>query len=902
MAGSFVPTPGSYSNLSLLELEQLEKSDFYAGSKALTQGNASSGGFSLNAEPYFTGPELTLADVIALTPPTYPGIYLGTHTKVYGDGNSETVKWVGPTQLISSTTGLAVSFDPAGPIWGDFVADIVGAGVTTGDLLLIKDTSPTGGNAHAVAVVSSVAPGSPQLVGISALNNPSHVPSNLFVTGTGYSYVIVRPNAVQLFAVPGSGPLGGEQTFLMVIPGFTHHSDLSPTFDQINGGRLRNIVPAKYAADSSVDRADAVYDSPAPFSSLDKLGYRVVLYPDDGAGAPDLAHPITSLNPVIDSSVDPSEQRVTIDYQAGVVRLSCPPATGGDIKPSAGCVNVTTGRLNLYAVFWAFDTSQTAGTAQGLYQYRNTDIQSLSPARVWWAGWWQAEGMFMSYTGGFSTNPSLISTTSVNKSIGTGGFFAWNPNTQAPYLLVTVSNDGETPDLTLPAGTQIGQRITVQYNQPTNTKGRSGLIWKGSYIAWDALVLTPAVGFGVSTIWELVWNAGYWIPTSKMVSFRPGGGNAFKGVAPPVDYLNAARNLTQRFSDYSTGAGFPSELLHKFTFGRVGGVSSVWLGACQVTDIMDSVYFRYSLDDGRTWTNATTDPAAPIQSVVAAYDDPANCLFLAVIQDPGGGNNHVWSSTDVANWSDGATGRLTSDYPIALGYLGIDGTGNGVFVCGVGPDIRPLERSADAAGTWDNTVYLHGSPIAVVGFAANLHTGVALARTLTDGLLLKTVDRGLNWTTITSPAGVAFYTVDELVYLPGCGTWVLLSFNSGAGTYSVLNSTDDGVTWTVALAGSPDIIGMQAFGPSLLVATSTGASAPAYVVSADCGATWMHMDGGGAWDASGSVATEATEVATASVYGPFSEMFLYYNAGGAPGAIQPIAVSQRIVEANEEFG
>ena len=104
------------------------------------------------------------------------------------------------------------------------------------------------------------------------------------------------------------------------------------------------------------------------------------MYPDNGAGTPDLTKPIASLNPVIDPAIPAEDQRFTIDYRAGVIRFSCAPALGGDIKVAGG-VNPTTGRLNLYAVFMAFDQTQTQGTARGLYGVRTLNY-GREPARI----------------------------------------------------------------------------------------------------------------------------------------------------------------------------------------------------------------------------------------------------------------------------------------------------------------------------------------------------------------------------------------------------------------------------------------------------------------------------------------------------------------------------------------
>ncbi len=380
MASTFVAT-GTYSNLTRLQLEQLRKADFFAGSKALTVGDSALppegvvGPGDINAEPFLTGPNVLLDDVYSLTPAAQPGPGLGTSDQPSAFV-SETVKWYGPTYIYDGTTGYAASVNS----WEDTSGvNFVLAGVQPGDILLIK----TGNSANGLAVATVTVVLSPTTLVLGSIKTAGGGTLLTIDPPTGTSgYLIMRPNAVQLFAVPASGATGFEQTFLAVAPGSTIHNVVAPTTDQINAARIKNLVPSQYALDSTVDRSDSVFDAPAPRTSLDKLGYRVVLYTDNGLGTgPNLANPIATLNPVIDPTIPATDQRMTIDYKAGIIRLSCAPKIGGQIKVAGG-VNPTTGRLNLYAVFWAVDTSLTAGAARTLYAQRSTTITALTPGRV----------------------------------------------------------------------------------------------------------------------------------------------------------------------------------------------------------------------------------------------------------------------------------------------------------------------------------------------------------------------------------------------------------------------------------------------------------------------------------------------------------------------------------------
>jgi hypothetical protein len=447
MANTFTST-GTYANLTRLELEQLRRADYAAGGKALTVGDSANGvenvvgKGNVNAEPYQTEQFIALSQLANVTPPVQPGLGLSTTTHVWGLA-SESVSWVGPMLIWDGSGGYAIDSGT----WGDATdSGIPTVDWTTiaqaGDIVLIKSQAVVAGSAYnnnTVAVVGSVT--ATGLV-CSLIFNPSGPDTDLLVADpseTGYSFCVVRPNAVQLFAVPGSGPTGREQSFMMVKPTSTLHSTVGPTIDQINADRIQNIVPPNYALNSTVDRADAVYSTPSPLSTLDKLGYRVVLYPDNGnpnpaLRGPDLAHPIATLNPIIDQNIPLADQRMTFDFAAGVVRFSCAPNVGGDIKPNANCVNGTTGRLNLYAVFWAVDNSLTQSTARGLYAIDSTAAVPRAPGRMYWDGvhdrWMigsRGEGRgFQAYIQANMSDPSLASFGVSGLTDPTGGTYNWD--------------------------------------------------------------------------------------------------------------------------------------------------------------------------------------------------------------------------------------------------------------------------------------------------------------------------------------------------------------------------------------------------------------------------------------------------------------------------------------------
>ena len=377
MASTFTQT-ATYSNVTRLELEQLRRADSFAGGKALTVGDSAYlaenvvGKGNVNAEPYNTSLVLPLDQVFANTPPTRPGQGLTALTQV-GVLASETVQWYGPTQIVTGSTGTVAT----GTTWTDLSANF--STVLHGDILLVKSVGLGGLNNWAVATVDSVS-------GTTTLNCIDIVGGSFNTPDTAvYSYLVIRPTAVQLFAVPGSGPTGQEQTFLAVVPTSTLHNTLNPTHAAIMADRITNLVPSTYAlpdASPAADRADSVYDSPAPRTLLNYLGYRIVLYPSNAAGTgPDLTLPIATINPTINSTISVDDQRMTVDYSAGAIRFSCVPNPGDQINPHS-VVNATTGRLNLYAVYWAFDESALKGCARGLHATRSTENTVYVPGKI----------------------------------------------------------------------------------------------------------------------------------------------------------------------------------------------------------------------------------------------------------------------------------------------------------------------------------------------------------------------------------------------------------------------------------------------------------------------------------------------------------------------------------------
>jgi hypothetical protein len=846
MAGSFVST-GSYSNLTRLELEQLRKADFFAGSKALTVGDSALppegvvGPGNINAEPYLTGPNVLLTDVYSVTPPTQPGPGLTTLTQVglavssqnfpsvsaspylagiftvtnadatvlcfesqvgslvagnlvefeiqpgvvytvtdvtggpitisppysgtTGDTSgrlvSETVTWYGPSIIVRGLTGYAST----GGNWEDthLLVDYVSAGVQVGDILLIKPGTLGGHNAYAVGTIS-FPPGSNVLVVDNIYTEGGGSSFTVDTSSETSGYLIVRPNAVHLFAVPGSGPTGSEQTFLtvnpiillgsfhvtqgsatvpttvdqtagtqLVLPGtavsfgpepgvyytvntvtsahitltttykgpttfittaqVSLHNTVSPTVDQINAGRIQNLVPAQYALNSSVDRSDAVFDAPAPRLSLDLLGYRVVLYtannisgsaasitvsgptvtvsglsgmtPNDiGRGltitgaattanngtftirtwltassvtieevvgaatdanngtigwsksGPNLANPVAVLNPVIDPSIPSTDQRFTIDYKAGDIRFSCAPQLGGQIKVANG-TNATTGRLDLYAVYWAVDVAATEGSAQSLYGLASNNETLTPPSSIY----------FDATTGSWVVNSNLAVTNDLVAETATVTNLVVTPIQSAPFPAPSMLAAGNN-DLSL----QFTGPLVGTFNPTTSSPNVStsisqvGTIFPQSVISFAS---QPNIYYTVESVSSSgIVLTGNFTGTSGVTTATAG---LFWGYGPATwAAMSAVTNLQPQnnWSDYSPGppssraTSTAHRTLHDSLECSVDRVSNTWIvSAYTPTSGTTSLYFLTGADLTATFLCSAVTNAVPTGRVVGSAGD-----------------------------------------------------------------------------------------------------------------------------------------------------------------------------------------------------------------------------------------------------------------------------------------
>lgn len=574
MSGSFVPT-GSFTNLTRLELEQLRKADFGVAGKSLTTGDASGANADVNAELFASNPAMALADIISVRPPTNPNDLLGTVTQVAQDAagalvSSPTVRWFGPKVLLSST-GAAISSN----VWQSG-SPITGLGIQAGDILIVKPlVGNTSFNDYATAVVTSVLNSVSFQVG--SIRNPGHSPTNQLGTGDAYKFMVIRPQVIQLYAIPGSGPPGQEQAYMFVKPvaqnsgvhalGAIDNSVLATLAPQ----RIKNIVPPTFAARPG-DRSDAVYT--AAGGSLDALGYRVIFFPDDGTGTgPDLTSPIAAVSPLIDGTIPATDQRVTIDYAAGVVRLSTPPTVSGAFKRG---VNPGTSRMNLYATFWAVDSTNSAGAATSLYFARGDATTSLTPSKVVWG---ETEKSWLVDHGDILGNGPL--------DLLAGSGFA-----QLSSLSQFVNEESWEPLLTDPSFEFVPQiSSTVQpYPGPwVYSPSESSGYWKtaaGNASGTALRILSSGTG-----------AIEYSVKQVQPVPVRPGQKLRFKVDYRPVGTPTTSTDLTFRvqtqnatFSSLSTQF-VPLQTLSTSsgTFLRLEGILTVLAGKSWITEVQLAV-------------------------------------------------------------------------------------------------------------------------------------------------------------------------------------------------------------------------------------------------------------------------------------------------------------------------
>jgi hypothetical protein len=206
--------------------------------------------------------------------------------------------------------------------------------------------------------------------------------------------------------------------------------------------------------------------------------------------------PIAVANPNIDPSIAGDDQRMTIDLKAGVVRFSTAPASGGDILKPGG-TNPVTGRLSLYATFWAMDIgSASAGTSKGLYFNRSTPSVQNPPSRIFWnegANTWSID------TATYSGTPGSLSGTTFDQHISS--------------LLTQLNNAQQIALLNSPDFSNIYDNVGVRTDTTTSTPT--------TYYSGSWVYQTSVTGFGSNVFWQIL-GPGLAIADGGTTSFKTG--------------------------------------------------------------------------------------------------------------------------------------------------------------------------------------------------------------------------------------------------------------------------------------------------------------------------------------------------------------------------------------------
>lgn len=123
-----------------------------------------------------------------------------------------------------------------------------------------------------------------------------------------------------------------------------------------------------------------------------------------------------------------------------------------------------------------------------------------------------------------------------------------------------------------------------------------------------------------------------------------------------------------------------------------------------------------------------------------------------------------------------------------------------------------------------------------------------------EGELMRSTDRGLNWTTITTPVldfGGGTHTTDiaEFAFSDDNNGFILKETYDGGtpNTYissTLYRTTNGGTTWTPVIAGPGMFHGAIAFaGPNVLITAGSSAENFGSAYSVNNGATWTNIDG-----------------------------------------------------------
>lgn len=282
------------------------------------------------------------------------------------------------------------------------------------------------------------------------------------------------------------------------------------------------------------------------------------------------------------------------------------------------------------------------------------------------------------------------------------------------------------------------------------------------------------------------------------------GKSAVHGM-PSGTWIMTESDVSGRGLYQSTDNGDSFTFRNNFNSNEVKGLSADnsknWVAVGEKSTI------KYSTDDGVTWNNAN-NPFTPIATVrIGRVTNNGSSDYICVgdIYNPGGGNRSaVAVSTDSGvNWSDINTG-----FAIELLDISTDGS---VWIA-VGKSGTIL-RSVNTGTSWTSISNPFGSAIDdSIGSVSNFGgVWVAVGKDATLGsteiAIIKSTDNGLTWGSfITNPA-TPNTTSGVFVDVDALGQFMIYYPQSGGSR--VMTSTDSGVTWGSVVNttnGSPSIL------------------------------------------------------------------------------------------------
>ncbi|MBX7099767.1 MAG: hypothetical protein K1X89_18775 [Myxococcaceae bacterium] len=203
-----------------------------------------------------------------------------------------------------------------------------------------------------------------------------------------------------------------------------------------------------------------------------------------------------------------------------------------------------------------------------------------------------------------------------------------------------------------------------------------------------------------------------------------------------------------------------------------------------------------STDDFATFQvrDALTD--LQLESVVS--DGQGNLLavgvggHLALSSDNGLTFTKLASGTSVGLNDVTAAGTSGSGLGTQYHYVAVGQSGT--VLHGAGSLFGGLSAMAPIAPAPGGTATLT-AVTRCAGGSAGVCDGAVLVAVGTGGTIIRSVDNGLTWTTVSAPAAYAAATLTDVQQLPGAGNTLFISTQAVASHSSLLRSTNGGASW-----------------------------------------------------------------------------------------------------------